>query len=73
MDWFAHADPPIEDEPPGGVAGGVEVEGIMIEGEPRANGLIDAISKEEAPEENDLGEGTAEPVEAYRGRSSSGL
>lgn len=45
----------------------------MIEEEPWPSGLIDAMSNDKVPGENDLGEGTAEPVEAYRGRSSSGL
>lgn len=72
LDWFCHMFPPIGEDAPDGVMGGVEG-GIKTEGEPRASGVIDPMSREEALAEKDLGEGTAEPVEAYRGRSSSGL
>ena len=64
--------PFIGEEAPVGVIGGVETEGIRIDGELSESGLNDPMSRE-APAENDLGEGTAEPVEAYRGRSSSVL
>ena len=75
LDWFCHMAPapPIGGEAPEGVIGGVEVGGIKTEGEPSVNGLIEPISNEEVLAENVLGEGTAEPVEAYKGRSSSGL
>jgi len=65
--------PPIGDEAPEGVKGGVDVGGIIIDGEPRASGLIETMSSDEPLAEYDLGEGTADPVEAYKGRSSSGL
>ena len=71
LGWFCHIDP--GKEAPEGVMGGVEVDCITKEGEPRASKLIDIISNEEAPFEYDLGEGTADPVDAYKGRSSSGL
>lgn len=73
LGWFCHMVPPIGEDTPEGVIGGVEVGGIKTDEEPRASGLIGDMSKEEAPTENDLGDGTAEPVEAYNGRSSSGL
>lgn len=63
---------PVEDAPVG-VKGGVETAGIKTDGEPNVRGHMDPISNEEAPAENDLGEGIAEPVEAYKGRSSSAL
>ncbi|KAM1872079.1 hypothetical protein ACFX13_006085 [Malus domestica] len=65
--------PPIGEEGPVGVMGGVEAGGIIMDGELRESGVIDPMSREAAVAENDLGEGTAEPVEAYKGRSSSGL
>lgn len=48
-----------------------EVGGSSKADEPRVNGLSVAMSTAEA--ERDLGEGMAEPVEAYKGRNSSGL
>lgn len=63
--------PLIGEETPEGVKGGVDEGGIRAEGEPRVSGLIDAMSSEEP--QIDLGDSTAEPVEAYKGRSSSGL
>ncbi len=62
----------VGEDTPEGDMGGVEAGGINTDGEPRASELIEDMSKE-APVENDRGDGTAEPVEAYRGRSSSGL
>ena len=47
--------------------------GIKTAGDPRASGLTEPMSSAEPLAEKDLGEGTAEPVEAYKGRSSSGL
>jgi hypothetical protein len=73
LDWFCHMFPPIGEEAPVGVIGGVEVVGIITDGEPRASGLIELMSREEAQVEYDLGEGTADPVEGYKGRSSSSL
>lgn len=73
LDWFCHMFPLIGEEAPDGVMGGVEEGGIEKGGEPRASGLIGPMSREEMLAEKDLGEGTAEPVEAYKGRSSSGL
>lgn len=70
LDWFGHIDPPIELVPVG-VKGGVDVEGFITDGEAGASGLIEPNSSPEP--EYDLGEGNAEPVEAYKGRSSSGL
>lgn len=71
--WLFHIDPPRGEEAPDGVIGGVEVGGIRTEEEPRERGLSDPMSREAATGENDLGEGSAEPVDAYNGRSSSGL
>uniref|UniRef100_A0A7C9DAS8 Uncharacterized protein n=1 Tax=Opuntia streptacantha TaxID=393608 RepID=A0A7C9DAS8_OPUST len=72
--WFGQGEaPPIGEEAPVGVKGGVDVEGINIDGEPSPRGLIGATSKALALDEYDLGEGTPEPVEAYKGRSSSSL
>lgn len=73
LEWFCHMFPPIGEVAPEGVMGGVELDGINIDEVPRASGLIDPMSRAEVLAENDLGEGTAEPVDAYRGRSSSGL
>ena len=68
---FCHEFPPIGDEQETvGDIGGVEVVGISNE-EPRAKGPNVAVSIELT--EPDFGEGMAEPVEAYSGRSSSGL
>jgi hypothetical protein len=69
--WFCHMFPFIGEEAPVGVMGGVETEG-KTDGELRESGLNDPMSIE-APAEYDRGEGTAEPVEAYKGRSSSVL
>ena len=54
-----------------GDIGGVEVVGNENDEGPRAIGLIELISAELTA--IDLGEGMAEPVEAYTGRSSSFL
>nr|GLL28011.1 hypothetical protein CR513_18697 [Ipomoea trifida] len=68
---FCHVFPPIGDEQDTvGDIGGVEVVGISNE-EPRAKGPNVAVSIELT--EPDFGEGMAEPVEAYSGRSSSGF
>jgi hypothetical protein len=69
---FCHRPPFLGDEEAAiGDMGGVDAVGIEIDGEPRANGLMVVIS---APlDDIDLGEGMAEPVEAYTGRNSSGL
>ena len=68
---FCHKPPLLGDEAAAsGDMGGVDVAGIDIADEPRANGLKAAISA--ALTDIDLGEGMAEPVEAYTGRSSSG-
>ena len=73
LDWQVHKDPPTEEAPAEGDIGGVEVGGTITDGEPRASGVIDVISNDDAPLEYDLGERTADPVEGYKGRSSSGL
>lgn len=69
LHWFGHIAPPIEVVPVG-VKGGVVVEGFITDGEAGASGLIEPCS---SPAAYDLGEGKAEPVEAYKGRSSSCL
>lgn len=70
---FCHVLVPIGDEHAvEGDMGGVEVVGISIEeDEPRVSGLEVAMSIELSAA--DFGEGIAEPVEAYKGRNSSGL
>lgn len=69
---FCHMLVPMGDEHAvEGDMGGVEVVGISIEDEPRVSGLKVAMSIELTA--TDLGEGIAEPVEAYNGRNSSRL
>lgn len=60
-----------EDEAAKGDMGGVEVAGKGRDGELRDKGLRVVMSR--ALAEKDLGEGIAEPVEAYTGRNSSDL
>ncbi len=68
---FCHMFPDMGDEQAAeGDMGGVEVGGINKDDEPRANGLNVAMS---TADEIDLGEGIADPVEAYKGRNSSRL
>jgi hypothetical protein len=45
LDWFVH--PPIGEEDPDGVIGGVDVDGIKTDEEPRESGLIELMSKVE--------------------------
>ena len=72
LSLFCHMFPLLGEEAAArGDMGGVEVVGIGKDDELRANGLNTVMSK--APLEWDLGEGIAEPVEAYTGRNSSGL
>ena len=47
LGWFGHIAPPIGEEVPVGVNGGVDVGGSIIDGEPRASGLIEPMSNEE--------------------------
>jgi hypothetical protein len=42
LEWFVH--PPIGEEEPEGV-GGLDVDGIKTDGEPRESGLIELMSK----------------------------
>ena len=60
--------PPAGEDPPDGVKGGDEAGGIKADGEPSVKG-----SNGGELTEYDLGEGIAEPVEAYTGRRSSTL
>ena len=60
---FCHKFPPIGDE--------ADIDGDKGGVDPIPNGLIDPISIELI--EPHLGEGMAEPVEAYKGRNSSTL
>lgn len=63
--------PPIgEEQVTEGDTGGVDELGTINEDEPSDNGLNVVMSIEA---ERDFGDGMAEPVEAYSGRSSSGL
>lgn len=69
---FYHMFPPIGDEHvTAGDIGGVEVPGNNMDEEPRARGLNVDMSID--PTGLAFGEGIAEPVDAYKGRSSSGL
>jgi len=56
--------PPIGEVGPEGVMGGVELDGINIDELPRASGVIEPMSSAEVLAEKDLGDGTAEPVDA---------
>lgn len=67
------APPATGEDAPDGDKGGVDTGGIMEDGEPNAIGLTEPISNAELFAEYDLGEGIAEPVETYKGRSSSSL
>lgn len=61
--------PPIGEDTPLGLKGGVVVA-------PIGSGLIGPMSKaveELQDEKEDRGDGTPDPVEGYKGRSSSGL
>lgn len=70
---FIHVFPPfIGEETPLGLKGGVVDTPLGLRG---GSGLIGPMSKAEElqDEKEDRGEGTPEPVEGYKGRSSSGL
>ena len=69
---FCHKPPFLgEEEAAEGDMGGVEAVGSGNEYDPSARGLKVVMST--ALTAADLGEGMAEPVEAYTGRNSSGL
>ena len=69
---FCHKFPLLGEEAAAkGDIGGVEVVGNGTDADPRDKGLKVVMST--ALAETGLGEGIAEPVDAYTGRNSSGL